>query len=136
MSRRAQSGVTLVELVVAIVIIAMAAATIVGLLAFMSRNSAETMVQAQSASIANAYLNEVLDNPFDDVDDYDGRIDDGVVDAFGNAVPNLADYTVAIEVTTPGLGAIPNGDTHLVTITVTDPLGDVVKLGGFKARHP
>ena len=100
--RRAQSGVTLIELVIAIVVIATAAATLVGLLAYMSRNSAEGMSRAQSAAIANAYLNEVLRAQFDasedDIDGYDGRIDVGARSALGTVPDELQSYTVAIDV--------------------------------------
>lgn len=146
-----QRGATLIELVVAIVIITAAAGTIVGLLAFMSRSSADAMVQAQTASIANAYLNEILARSFadpdgipdagranaDDVDDYPGCLPDTLVrDRYGNAVANLGDYRVAVVITQPGLGAVPAAQTRLVQVTVTSPLGDFTRLGVFKTQHP
>src|SRR5690606_19079683 len=72
---RSQRGMTLIELVVAIVVISMAAGTIIGLLAFMSRSSAEGMARVQSAAIANAYLQDILRRDFDTVDGFDGRVD-------------------------------------------------------------
>lgn len=145
-----EQGATLIELVVAIVIIGMSGATIVGLLASISRYSAETMIQSQSASIANAYLSEILSRSFadpdgapetgrgnfDDVNDYDGLVDAGAADRYGNAVAGLGDYTVAVVVTQPGLGAIPTAQTRMVRVTVTHPLSTPVMLSGFKTQHP
>lgn len=136
MKVRSQSGMTLIEIVVAIVVISMAAGTIVGLLAFMARGSAEEMARVQSTSIANAYLQQVLSRSFDEVDNYDGHVDDGAVDALGNAITGFERYSVAIDVRPAALVDLPSADAQLVTVTVTDPMGDRVVLSGFKARHP
>lgn len=136
MNRRPQRGMTLIELVVAIVVISMAAGTIVGLLAFMSRNSAEGMARVQSATIANAYLQDILRKSFDDVDDFDGRVDDGALDAFGNPIAGFENYTVTIDVGSSGIGNLSSADARVITVTVRDPLGELVRISGFKTRHP
>ena len=148
---RAQRGSTLIELVVAIVIITMAAGTIVGLIAMMSRSSAETMTQSQSANIANAYLSEILSQPFgpvigganraayNDVTDYNGLADAAPLDRFGNPIPNSAGYRVDVFVANAALGtggnSIPAGNSRRIQVRVTDPMGDVVWLTGFKTQH-
>lgn len=136
MTARAQRGMTLIELVVAIVVISMAAGTIVGLLAFMSRSSAEGMARVQSAAIANAYLQDILRRDFDAVDGFDGRVDDEALDAFGNAIAGFEDYTVAIDVSSSSIADVSSADARVVTVTVTDPLGELVRISGFKTRYP
>jgi len=155
---RSQRGATLIELIVAIVIIAAAAGTIVGLLAAMSRNSANAMTQVQSASIANAYLDEILARSFadpggpveagradaDDVGDYLNAsvLPDTIVrDRQGVALAEFANYQVAISITQPswnvaGWPGIPSASLWQVTVRVTSPTGDVTQLVGLKSKHP
>jgi prepilin-type N-terminal cleavage/methylation domain-containing protein len=54
MNRNQTRGFTLVELVVAIVVISMAGTTLVGLLTYMSKRSAEEMTRSQSAALAQS----------------------------------------------------------------------------------
>jgi MSHA pilin protein MshD len=155
---RDQRGATLIELIVAIVIIAGAAGTIVGLLAAMSGNSANAMSQVQSASIANAYLDEILARSFadpggpveagradaDDVGDYRNASvlpDTLVRDRQGVALAEFANYRVAVAVTQPswtvaGWPAIPGANVWQVTVRVTSPTGEVTQLVGLKSKHP
>ena len=161
MTSHSQRGATLIELVVAIVIISAAASTIVGLLAFMSRTSADALLQSQSTSIANAYLNEILSRPItdpnaptdagrdnaDDIDDYlnlAGNIvlpDALVRDRSGTLVAGLQNYRVQAVITqppvwnAPGINILP-AQMRLVTITVTDPMGEITVLRGLKTQHP
>ena len=147
MMRHAQRGMTLIEVVVATVIIAAAGGTIIGLLSTMSRRSAETMTQAQSASIANAYLQEILSRSFactgtpvlrrdfTCVDHYNG-IDEAPTDRFGNPVPNLSSYRVRVAVSQTAIGPIPAADVRRVVVTVVDPFGDSTVLSGIKTDHP
>ena len=143
---RAQRGSTLIELVVAIVIITMAGGTIVGLISLMSRSSAETMTQSQSANIANAYLNEVLSKPFgavagssNDVRDYNGLAHLGAQDRFGNVILGTADYRIDVFVQNAALGtganSISPANSLRVQVRVTDPMGDALWLTGFKTQH-
>jgi MSHA pilin protein MshD len=52
---------------------------------------------------------EAVRADFDDVDDYDGLVDAGAADQFGNPIPALAAYTVSVDVTPsaalPSIGA-------------------------------
>ena len=95
-----ESGATLIELVISIVVISIAVSAVLGLLSSSAAHSADSMVLSQAVSIAEAYLEEVSLKPFadpdsvdgeanrvdfDDVDDYDGLVDVGARDQFGNA---------------------------------------------------
>src|SRR5262245_14815444 len=90
-----QLGATLIELVIAIVIVAVAVSAILGLLARNSASSADAMVLAQAVSVADSYIEEITRKPFvdpdgvdgetartayDDVDDYNGLVDVGARD--------------------------------------------------------
>lgn len=144
-------GFTLIELIVAIVIIASAGGTLLAMLAATSQRSAELLIQSQCANIANAYLSEILTTSFDDpdglpeagranldnVDDYN-FVDVGARDRFGNAIPNLADFTVSVTVSSPAasLDVVPTAQTRLVQIDVDHMARDCVLLSGFKTQHP
>lgn len=119
-----QAGMTLVEVVISIVVIAIAVGAVLGTLSLNVQHSADALATTQAVSIAEAYLEEIslkaFDDPdgtdaealrsdFDDVDDYDGLVDVGAVDQFGAAIPELTGYTVAVAVTPsaalPGIAA-------------------------------
>jgi MSHA pilin protein MshD len=146
-----QRGVTLVELVISIVIVAVAASAILGLLARNASSSADAMVLAQAASVAESYLEESSLKPYadpdgvdgegarsayDDVDDYNGLVDAGARDQFGVAIPALAGYTVAVTVTqSTALTGVPSADAERVDVRVTfaSPPVDFM-LSGYKTR--
>lgn len=140
MKTRRSGGTTLIELVVAILIISTAAATIVGLLAYMSRNSAEALMRTQSTAIAQAYIDMISAQQFDATTDaimsFNGRTDVGARDRYGAVIANAAQYTVTIAVTQTGLGGIPANDMRRITVTVTDPFSGWMLLTAFRSRHP
>jgi MSHA pilin protein MshD len=61
-----QRGVTLVELVIAIVIISIAATALLQGLGFQTERNVDPMIQSQSQMLARQYLEEVLSRPFYD----------------------------------------------------------------------
>ena len=152
MSRRIEAiprarGTTLVELVIAITVIAIAVTSVLGLLSAISVRSADAMTATQSAAIASAYLDEALSKAyqdpdggaeagrqfFDDVRDYN-FVDNGARDANGNAVANLGQYTVQIRTTFPvALGAVANAIR--VDVSVTAPNGKVTLLTGLRTSY-
>jgi MSHA pilin protein MshD len=141
-----QRGITLVELVVATVVIGVGLA---GVLVVMNRNtaaSADPLVLQQSVAIAEAYLEEVLSKDFapgpgaarptfDDVHDYDGLNDTGARDQTGSPIPGLEAYDVRVAVTPRALHDVGAADAVLVTVTVTGPFGSVVRLGGYRTNY-
>ena len=144
-----QSGVTLIELVVAIVIVAMAATAILGAMASITMRGAETMVRQQAVAVAEAYLEEILLQPvafpggvlpttratFNDEDQYNGLSDVGAHDQFGNAIAFLAGYNVSVAVTqTTALTGIAAAQARQINVTVTDPNGVTVRLTGYRAN--
>jgi MSHA pilin protein MshD len=144
-------GVTLVELIVTITILAMAVITVLGVMSFTVKGSAEAMVAQQAEAVANAYLQEALSKPFadvtppdtevvrpafDDVDDYAIVNDVGARDAVGNLIAGLGEYNVSMAVVnTAGLGGIPAVATKRVTVTVVHPSGLVVTATGYRTNY-
>lgn len=137
-------GTTLVELVIAITVIAIAVTAVLGLLSAISIRSAGAMTATQAASIASAYLDEALSKAylhtngpaaranFDDVRDYN-FVDAGARNATGNPVPGLGQYTVQVTAVPAALGAVPNAIR--VDVRVTAPDGAVTLLTGFRASY-
>jgi MSHA pilin protein MshD len=150
MSRQAQRGVTLIELVVSIVVISIAASAVLGVLARSVAHSADAMVMAQAVSIAEAYLEEIslksfadpdgVDGEtnridFDDVDDYSGLVDSGAHDQFGNAIAALAGYTVSVTVTSSAaLASVPAADALRIDVRVAYPPLVNLTLSGYRTR--
>ena len=130
---RPQRGATLIELVVAITIVSIAATTILATLSAVASRSADAMVQQQAISIAQAYLDEILQrwvvdpngtptyagrSTWDLVDNYSGLTDTGAHDQFGNAISSLSSYNVSVSVAqTSGLGSITSPAARRVDVT-------------------
>src|SRR5437763_1984531 len=105
-----QRGFTLVELIIAIVVISIGTISVMGLLASQASHSGEAMIRDQAAHIASAYLNEVLQKSFndpdginevgranfDDVRDYNNLVDVGAKDPQGNLIAGLSQFTVSV----------------------------------------
>lgn len=130
---RRNAGVTLVELIVALVIMGVALAGMVAVYTATTRASADPVVVQQMQAIADNMLEEILMKPFakgpgtgarinfDDVRDYAGYTTTGVTDVEGNAIPGLERYSVVVTVDDKAvLANVPSGDALLVTVTVSD----------------
>lgn len=148
---RLQLGVTLVELLVSIVVVSIAASTVLGLMSMTTAHSADPMIRHQATAIAEAYLEEILLKPltdpdgvdgeaaradFDDLDDYDGLADVGARDQFGSPIAGLADYNVAVSVApSAALPATPAADALRVDVTVTHSNAVNFVLSSYRTRY-
>jgi MSHA pilin protein MshD len=143
-----ERGVTLVELVVSITIIALAASALMGVLGYLSGSGGTVILQTQAESIANSYLNEALAKPFndpdgidgeanraafDDVNDYNGIDDAAAVDVLGNASGN---FRVRVTVGPGVLGALPAADVQRVDVRVDFGNSYFVEVSGYRVRYP
>lgn len=149
--RRLQQGVTLIELVVAITIVSIAASTVLGAMSAVSSRSADAMLQQQAAAIAQAYMDEILQRwvvdpngappntgraSWDLVDSYNGLVDVGAKDQFGNAIAALSAYTVNVSVSqSSALTGVPAASTRRVDVTVTRSPNVNVKLTGYRTSY-
>lgn len=128
-----QTGITLIEMILSMVIISMALTGILTVMNLTVSHSADPVIQHQAMAIAESYLEEVLllayNDPdgvdgevsrslFDDVDDYDGLNDTGVHDHLGNPVASLSNYNISISV--PAVVTLTGGVlAKKVTVSVT-----------------
>jgi MSHA pilin protein MshD len=145
-----QSGVTLIELIISIVVIAIAVGGVLGVLSTSVGRSADAMVMTQAVSVAEAYLEEItlksFDDPdgvdgeanradFDDVDDYNGLVDVGARDQFGAAIAALSQYTVSVNVVScTALTGVPGADAERIDVTVSYAPNVTVTLSAYKTR--
>jgi MSHA pilin protein MshD len=139
---RRSAGVTLVELIVALVIMGVALAGMVAVYTATTRSSVDPVLTQQMQSIADNMMEEILMKPFTPADpaapaggvrinfdcvmDYNGYNTVGIQDVEGNAIPGLERYNVAVKVEQVALaGVATNTDSLRVTVTVsmkgTDP---------------
>ena len=145
-----QGGVTLVELLVSIVIVAIAASAVLGVLSMNTAASADPMIRHQAAAIAESYLEEILlkalADPdgvdgeaaradYDDIDDYDGLSDVGARDQFGNPLAGLDAYSVSVAVQpSSALPSVPAADAIRVDVLVSHTNDVDFLLSGYRTR--
>jgi MSHA pilin protein MshD len=150
MTIRGERGVTLIELIVSIVIVAIAASAVLGVLSRSAARSADAMIMAQAVAIAEAYLEEIslkayadpdgvdgetARTDFDDVDDYNGVVDTGARNQFGVAIAALSRYTVTVTVgTSAALTSVPSTDALRIDVRVTYTPNVTVALSGYRTR--
>lgn len=152
MKTRSQ-GFSLIELIVAITIIAALGATVLGLNTKIVQGSADAMTDMQRAAIAKGYLDEILSRSFtcavastaresfDCVDDYASISQEPVTDRFGAPVDGFDGYRARVRLlpTTTlrvqGMSAVPSAQMRIVEVEVTDPYGGRTRLRGARTRH-
>jgi MSHA pilin protein MshD len=149
--RRRERGVTLIELVAAITIVAIAATAVLGAISLIMSRGADAMARQQAVAVAEAYLEEIMLQPvaqptgggtpttratFNDIDQYNGLVDAGAEDQFGNAIANLSGYTVRVAVAqSAALTGVPASATRRIDVTVTAPTGVTVMLTGYRTNY-
>jgi MSHA pilin protein MshD len=123
---RAEHGVSLVELIVFIVIVSVAAAAVIGTLSMATRASADPMIQKQALAIAEALLEEVQLQPFTYCDP-----DDPQAATAQSAAVGATGCTAAASVENPGAEATPpyGPETRL---SATNPYDNVNDYNGFE----
>lgn len=146
----ASAGFTLVELIVAMVVISIALVGVMSVINYTTSHSSDPVLRQQAISIAEAYMEEIsLKNYvdpdadgegnrglFDDVDDYNGLSDSGAVDQNGNAISGLGNYSVSVSITPQNYGPAGNEVSGLkIDVTVTDPVGGSLILTGYRANY-
>lgn len=145
MSTKPQSGMTLIELIVAIVIISVGLAGLLVAVTTTVRGSADPMLRKQMLAVAEEMLEEVALKPFavaapgpaagcartafNDIFDYNGYNQTGLCDIEGNAIAALTGYTVTVGVAAAPLGGV--AAAAKITVTVSRG-GDNVQLIGWR----
>ena len=140
----------MVELIIAMVVIAVALTGVMSVLNYTTLHSADPVLRHQAIAIAEAYMEEIVlknfSDPdtdgeasrslFDDVDDYNGLSDSGAVDQNGNPISGLGNYLINVSVLPQNYG--PSGAVVpglKIDVTVTDPAGQSLTLTGFRANY-
>jgi MSHA pilin protein MshD len=155
MSNKRMAGVTLVELVIAIVIVSAALAGLVAAFTRATRASADPVVSQQMLAIGESLMEEIMLKPFiqntdasatradfndirdfDPIDDAaDGYATTGIRDVDGDPIAGLETYSVAVRINVAGvaLNSVAAGDALRVQVTVTHGAERLV-LTGWKTR--
>jgi MSHA pilin protein MshD len=141
----------LIELIVAITVVAICVTTLLGVIAAVASRSADAVLQQQAIVIAQAYLDEIEQRwvvdpngtppntgrgSWDLVDQYNGLTDVGAHDQFGNAIAVLSAYTVAVAVVqSTALTGITGANARRIDVTVTTPPNVSVTLSGYRTNY-
>ena len=131
------SGVTLVELVIAIVVIGIGLAALMAIITNLTGRSADPVIQQQSYAIAQSYMEEILSQPFCDPNDFSIDCHTACVasacgSCSGSTTPSgaaetratyddVCDYnSINNQPASDINGAIPSLSGYSVTVTVND----------------
>ena len=153
-----QQGLTLIELIVAMVVISVALVGVMSVINYTTLHSADPVLRHQAIAIAEAYMEEIVlkdyfdpdelsDPPpdllpdpcpdkesdrtlYDNVCDYREHFDN---DAIGPVGSEITDYAVAVKVEEKDFANTGNG--LKITVTVTDPSGESLSLVGYRAYY-
>ncbi len=149
---RRQSAFTLIEIIVTIIVIGISATALMSVFTNMIRGSADPVIQQQAATIAEAYLEEIMlrafDDPqvaesggaeagetrpgYDDVQDYNSLGTTQVRDQNNNPVAALSDYQVTVTVSPALLNAV---NTMQIDVSVNHPVTGTITLSAFRADY-
>lgn len=140
-----QAGVTLVELILSMVIISVALVGILSVMNLTVSHGADPVVQHQAVAIAESYLEEILLQhysggassgraDFDDIDDYNNLLDNGVHDQNGTAIAGLSQYTISVSVSAP-IAQTGGVSAKQISVSVSGPGVSGLTLVGYKADY-
>ncbi len=140
------SGFTLLEIITTVVVLAVAAPTLMSVFSSTIQTSADPVFQHQALSVAEAYMEEILLKDFaigpettrasfDDVRDYNGLTDVGARDQANNLIAGLNDYTISVTVANDGLNGIAAADSLRIDITVSHAMIDNILLSGYRVNY-
>ena len=143
-NKRRMAGVTLVELVVAMVIVGIALAGLMTVYNRASIASADPLITQQMLAIGETMMEEVMLKPyesttgtkstraqFDALDDYASYAKQTVTDVDGNAIAGLELYRVAVTVDSTGqtLPSVATSDVKRIVVTVWNGNQNLVLTG-------
>jgi len=142
---RRQTGVTLIELVMSMVIISIAMVGIFSVINLTTAHSGDPIVEHQALAIAESYMEEILlqnysgtasNNraTYNNVDNYDGLVDVGAHDQAGAAISGLSQYKINVTVSAPS--ALSGGVlAKQITVSVSAPGLSGLSLVGYRANY-
>ena len=121
---------------------------LVGILSVMNltvSHSADPVVQHQAVAIAESYLEEILLQhysggassgraDFDDIDDYNNLLDNGVHDQNGTAIAGLSQYTISVSVSAP-IAQTGGVNAKQISVSLSGPGVSGLTLVGYRADY-
>ena len=139
-------GFTLFEIIITIVVIAIAATALMSVFSSTVATSADPVLEHQAVAIAEAYMEEILLKDFtpgpgstrptfDDVRDYNSLLDTVVRDQNGVAIGALSDYSITVAVVLDSLNGIAAANSLRIDITVSHASIDPVQLSGYRTNY-
>ena len=147
--KRPARGLALIEIVIAIAVIATAAGAVLAASSLGAVQQSRLYVQQQALWVAQSYLDEITGKPFadpdgvnnetqrarfDDITDYAGLLDVGARDATGQIIAGLATFTVRTSVApSNAIPGIASADLRRIEVRVA-AAGSEAVLVGFKVR--
>ena len=145
MNRQRVRGFTLIELILFIVVVAVALAGILQVMNVTVAASANPMVRKQAVALAESILEEILQKEFSDPDGVNGETTratfDDVADYNGKTQAIFTDwpaglsaYQVAIVVTDTTLGGAPGVAVKKVSVTVSGG-SNVITMTGYRSNY-
>lgn len=146
-----QRGFTLLEMVIAIVVLGVGLAGVLAAFATVGRGSADAAIAQQMLAIAEEMLEEVQLKPyataantaridcervnFNDTLDYNGYATSGRICTIdGNTIPSLPGYSVQVSVQAASLGGIAAGAARRISVTVSRG-SDSITLVGWRTDY-
>lgn len=148
--RGRQSGITLVELIVALTLAGVILGSMWSAWTMLGRTSADPLMSRQALAIAQSLLREIELQPlpgsavagstpgrtgYASISDYHGLTMSGITDAEGAAVPGLEGYVATISVAAMALAGVPASDGWWITVSVTGPGAQTTSLASWRARR-
>jgi MSHA pilin protein MshD len=146
------AGMTLVELIIAIVIVGTALAGLVAAYNRANIASADPLITQQMLAIAETMMEEVMLKPYvtdggnaaqpatrvdyTEIDHYNGyATSGGIVDVAGDPIAGLGRYDVAVSVTPATLTDIADAaDVRRIQVVVTERSGQQLQLTGWRTK--
>lgn len=121
-----QRGISLIELIMFIVILGIALTGIMLVINQVTGHSADTLLRKQALAIAESKMEEIELQSFANI-----------ASAVSNVTPvsGLTGYAVSAVMDTSAWGNIPATSAAQITVTVTDPAGQAVKLTGYRTNY-
>jgi MSHA pilin protein MshD len=147
--RRAQRGLTLIELIVALALAGVLLGSMWSAWSLMGRGSGDPLVARQQLAIAQSLLREISLQPisgatavatpgrtgYASITDYNGLTMAGITDVEGAAVSGLAAYGATVAVTPLALGSVPAGSGYWITVSVSGPDSRTLTLGTWRSKR-
>ncbi|MDB6096898.1 MAG: mshD [Francisellaceae bacterium] len=140
---------TLIELVMAIVIIGVSVTGVLMAITNTTKFSSDPLISRQGIAIAESYLEEIMNqsyptslpcpapnangrSAYTNVCDYKGLSNTGTIDQTGAAIPGLGSYSVTVNIDTSTASTL---NALRIDVTVSHSFMTTVTLSGYKGNY-